>query len=384
MSDTDRVQLSFIAEDTFGELKTGSNLQILRFTSESLKQEMESRQSAEIRSDRQVTDVKRTRVRANGDISFELSYEAQDDFLNAALMSSDWSTPVTVGPATTISASDSDNSFNDSGNGFGSIVANQWVKTSGFSNAANNGYFKVVSAAAGKIVVSGGTLTTESAGQSVTIVMGAQIVNGTTCPSFNIERQYTDLSNTFAILTGMCVNQFSLNFAAGELITGSFSFLGSSEQSASASSGSGYDAAPTNEIMASPDEGNEILENQAAYAITSFSMQLMNNLRDKMVVGSENILSIGTGKINLSGTVQAYFESSTAMDKFLNQTASSLAIALEDSDGNAYVIDMPQVKYTSGQRPAMGENQDVIADLGFTAYMDASEGITIRIAKFAA
>jgi hypothetical protein len=376
------VQLAFIEESVFGQKETGSNLQVLRFTSESLHQESDHAQSGEIRDDRQVSDVIRTRVRAAGDIGLELSYNAYDDFMQAALMSAAWSSLVTVGPATTISAANSDNSFNDTGSGFGSIVANQWIKVSGFTTATNNGYFKVVSATADKIVVSGGTLTDEDAGDSVTIKMGPQIVNGTTCPSFNIEKQYTDLSNELAILTGMCIDQFNLNVAAGEIITGGFTFMGSAEESATASSGTGYDAATTKDVMSAVDDVENILENQATFDITAFSMQLQNNLRDRIQVGTAATISIGTGVLSITGTMKAYFESRAILDKFLNQSTSSLAILMEDAAGNAYILELPQLKYTAGQRNAPGQSQDVIADMGFTAYRNPTEDVTIRIAKF--
>ncbi len=384
MSDTDRMQLSFVEESTFGDKVTISNLKVLRWTSESLHQESDHTSSGEIRNDRQIADVMRNRVKAAGNIGIEMSYEAHDDFILAALMASAWSGLVTVGPAITISAANSDNSFNDSGSGLGTLVANQWIRASGFTTAANNGYFKIVSKTADKIVVSGGTLTDEAAGGSVTIKMGPQIVNGTTFPSFNIEKSYTDLSNELAILTGMCVDQMSLNISAGEPITGGFTFIGSKEESLTASAGTGYDAASTNKIMTAVDDIENILENQADYSITSFTMQLANNLRERIQVGTPATVSVGTGALNITGTVQAYFESKTVMDKFLNQTVSSIALVMEDQDGNAYIIDLPQVKYTTGQRNAGGQSQDIIADLGFTAYLDPTELITIRIAKFAA
>lgn len=384
MSDSDRMQLAFIEETTFGELVTGSDLQVLRHTGESLRQETNTVSSGEIRDDRQVSDVIRTNLNAAGDINLEVSYGAYDDFLKAGLMSAAWSTPVTIGPITTLSASDVDNSINDSGNGLATIVANQWVKVSGFTTAANNGYFKVTSAAAGKIIVSGGTLVTEAAGDSVTIAMGAQVVNGATAVSYNIEKQFADLSNEFAILTGMTVDQLSLDIASDQILTGGFGFLGKREESATSSSGTGYTAAATDDIMNAVDDVTSILENQASFDTVSMSLQLQNNLRSRLQVGSLGAISIGNGVVDLTGTLQAYFESKTIMDKYRNMTATSLTVVIEDGDGNGYVVDMPRVKFTSGQQVAGGQSQDIIADLGFTAFMHATEEVTIRIARFPA
>lgn len=385
MSDSNRVQLAYVEESTFGEVESGGNLQVLRFTSESLHQETTTQPSNEIRDDRQVTDVKRTKIGASGAVNLELSYGSYDDLLQAALMSGAWSSIVTE-TETTFSMAVSDNSVNDSASGFvtAGYAANQWAKISGFTTTANNGYFKIVSVVAGKMVLSGGTVADEVAGDSVTIKMGAQIVNGTTCPSFNIEKKFADLSNKFAILTGMCLDQMSLNIAADAIINGTFNLLGKSEASAASSSGTGYDSANSNETLSAIDDVTSILENQISYDTTQLSLQLQNNLRDRIKVGSLGTISIGKGVLNLTGTIQAYFEDSTVMDKYLNFTSSSLAIVIEDGSENAYIIDLPQIKYTSGQRVAGGQNQDIIADMAFNAYRNSSEDVTIRIARFAA
>jgi hypothetical protein len=70
---------------------------------------------------------------------------------------------------TTVSASATDNSFNDGTEDLSVFVPRQQILVSGFTESANNGYFTVVSATANKLVVSGGTLVTEAAGDAVTI-----------------------------------------------------------------------------------------------------------------------------------------------------------------------------------------------------------------------
>ncbi len=383
-ADTSRLQLSYVAESTFGELKTGSNLQILRFTSESLRKVTQTAVSNEIRSDRQRAGVKRTRITAAGGINTELSYGAHDDLMKSALMSAAWTSAVTVGPAATISAASADNSFNDSGSGFGTLAANQWIRVSGFTEAANNGYFKIVSKTSAKIVVSGGILVTEAAGDQVTVVMGAYIANGTTFVSYNIEKYFTDLTTTFHKYTGMCIDQMSLDIAADAIMTGGFEFLGKDAVSATATSGSGYTAASTGDVMAAVDNLYSFLEAQVSQGIVGMSLQVRNNLRDRIQAGTLGALSIGTGAIDVSGTLRTYFASASLMDKYLNFTATTISVVVEDGAGNAYIIDLPEAKYTDGAVVAGGASQDIIADMQFVATIDATEAITIRMARFAA
>ena len=67
---------------------------------------------------------------------------------------------------TTISVSSADSSFNDSANGFVAqwLVPGDWLSTSGFTNSANNGKFRVTSVSPGKITV------TKDTGEPVTLV----------------------------------------------------------------------------------------------------------------------------------------------------------------------------------------------------------------------
>jgi hypothetical protein len=84
--------------------------------------------------------------------------------------------------AITISAAASDDSLNDSGNGFltSGFLATHIITVAGFTEAANNGKFKIATAAAGKLTltdVDGNpvTLVDEAAGDSVTITMEGSI-----------------------------------------------------------------------------------------------------------------------------------------------------------------------------------------------------------------
>lgn len=67
--------------------------------------------------------------------------------------------------ATTISAVNSTNSFDDSGSGLPTFVAGQLIEAIGLVN--NSRVWRVVSSTAASVVVDGGTITNESAGSTV-------------------------------------------------------------------------------------------------------------------------------------------------------------------------------------------------------------------------
>lgn len=388
MSDADRVAVRHRVESTYGALETGNKFTNDRLTSESFGQDATFIQSNELVTDRQVSDLIRAGLSGGGTIEGELSYGAYDDFLYGTLFSSGWGSAVNS-TETTYSMIASDNSINDSASAFISdgFLANQWIHVTGFTgNTANNGYYKIASIVAGKLVLSGGTVVDDAAGESVTISMGAQIVNGTTLSSWNIEKQFADLTNEYEIMTGAVNESFSVSVTPEQIVTCGFDFLAQDSVTASATTGDGSPtAAATNPIFNAIDDVVAILEGYAAYGSTNFNLTVNNNLRSRLQIGQLGAISIGAGKCVVTGNISAYFTTPTVMDKFLNNTVSNLAIVLKESgSNNSYVIELPSVKYTNGRRVAGGTNSDIIANLDFTAYKDATEAITIRIARFVA
>jgi hypothetical protein len=132
------------------------------------------------------------------------------------------------------------------------------------------------------------------------------------------------------------------------------------------------------------DDVVAIFENKASFGSTRFAFNLRNNLRARLQIATLGAISLGSGTVNIEGTVNAYFESKATMDRYLNFSITNLAIIFDDATGTSYVVDFPSVKFTSGRRVAGAINTDVIAEMAFTAFRDATEGITVRIARWAA
>jgi len=330
-----------------------------------------------------IDDVVRANIGVSGDINFELTASNFDTFMQYALQSAGWSSPVVLATeSSTISFATSDNSINDSGNGFGSAVVGQWIRITGASNAANNGLAKVVSKTAGKIVCSNITFVLESAGDGdVSITMGAQIVNGVSLSSIHAERKYEDLTNIFARYAGLCFEGMSLAVNSEAMITGSFSLMGKSETSAAASFGSGYTAPSNKSVMNAVDHVKKVTVGGTVTGVTALSFALANNLRGRTQVASLGPVSVGSGTCDVSGTAQLYFATQTLMDKYLNFESTTLSLCIDDGT-NAFVFEFPNIRFTSGKRVAGGVNQDIIADLAWTAFRNSSEDIQIRIARW--
>jgi len=378
--DSNRVQVAFAKESSFGTVPTGE-YDILRHTGEGLAQEQQTSRSSEIRSDRQVSDSKRTAINSGGSINFEMSYGTFDKLLLGSLMASAWSTPATV-TDTDIGISGPGSTFGSSGLGFGSFVAGQWVQVTGCTNAANNGMFKIIAASSAEITVDG-TLTTEASGATITITQGAYATNGVEKNFYTFERKYADLSNEIAIFAGCAINQLALSIASGQIITGSLTILGKDEVSATSSSGSGYAAVSTTEVMSAVDNVSSLLEDGSSLAISQLTLQLSNSLRGKQKIGSAGAFDIGLGTFDVTGTFTAFYEDKTLVDKYLNQTSTSLVIILKDISGNYYLVEIPKIKLSAGKRSGGSLDSDVMNEMSFQALVSSGD-YTIKVVKFSA
>lgn len=397
----DRVKLSFQEESTFG-VNPGGGFQELRITSESMSKVTDTTQSTEIRSDRQVVDLVRNGVRAQGGFDFELSYAAFDKLLAAALFSADFGSPTVLcdvdgNVAYSINGTTGVLEDDDTTDSFAAVVVGQWLQLSNFANSANNVLVRVlVKTDSNTLTVAGlKPLVTETRAASAVasnarIVIGAAVSNGTTQRSFTFEKHFTDL-NKFLVYTGMVPQSVQLNISADAIITGAFAFLGKDESTlAGATSGSGQTVAPSNPVMNAIDnvlgviEGTPAVNTDNEFAATAMSLSLENNLRERLVIGELGAQSIGAGKVGVTGTLQAFFNSQAAANRYKNFTSSGLVILFRDASGNQYALELPRLKFSTGTVVAGGENSDIILDLAFTAFRHETEGTTIRIARFPA
>jgi len=386
MSDSSRVQLAGIAEVTWGTTPA-SALAAIRYNTENLGHRKETVRSDEVRSDRQVSDIVEVGSNADGGWDFEMSYAAHDIYYEG-IFGSDFTTPLGIGPIATLDAVQSDNSFNDSGSGFGSsLEPGQWIYTKGYTDPANNGYFEIVSATSAKIIVTGGILEDEAEGGSRSID-ASTLTNGIVEKSFTLEKNMNDATQFFAF-KGCRMATLSLSIASRQKVTGTFGVMGKSGVLAATTVGSGaYSAAPTNEILNASSNVGKVLEGGAVLGTGIFVQTLeVNydaNLRVVDGVGQADAVAIGLGRFVCTGNLVALFEDEVLFDKYLNSTDSSLAVVLTDPAGNSMVVSFPAITYTNGDVVGSGNDNEVVASLEWEAKMHATQGVMARIDQFPA
>ena len=367
-----RHQVAYIAESTYGVTPVTPNLQIARaLAGVTLGLTKQTFASEELRSDRMPSDVKHGTRQVGGAIPFELSDNSWDDFLQAVLCGT-WASPPAL-TGTTISASSVDNSVNDSANGFltAGFEPGTLLNIAGFTGSAGNNQtgLKIVSVTAGKMVLSGGTaLVTDAAGESVTLTSQASALKaGSVRRSFTIERFFQDLAQHM-VYTGVEVNKMSLTVNASGIVKGSFDVIGQA-QSQAAISGATY----TNPLTSTPYDGfsGSLLEAGVLNSvITEIQFSLDNGMSAMFVVGSPNSLEPSIGRSKVEGTITAYFQDATLVNKFINETESSMEFTL-GGNGSGVKFKFPRIKYNGGSSPQVQNEGPVTLSLPFVTLYDS-------------
>ncbi|QGH74821.1 hypothetical protein MAL1_00074 [Bacteriophage DSS3_MAL1] len=147
-ADANRASIRVIEETTWGTTPSSGATREVRLTSSSLSAEKETVISDELRADRMVSAITEVSAMSSGDINFEHSAGAQDEFLAAFLMGA-WSRPMSRDffKGQTISVTGTNEVTVAGKDVTGYIAGGRRIKLAGFVNAENNGYFSVSSVA---------------------------------------------------------------------------------------------------------------------------------------------------------------------------------------------------------------------------------------------
>lgn len=221
------------------------------------------------------------------------------------------------------------------------------------------------------------------------VTMGAWASNvlkaGTTRRSFSALRKFDDLlpaDEPFHLYSGVEFNTFSLTVNPDSITTGTFGVLGKDlSTNSTAPSGSTFPAVGTTEVMDS--FSGAVTEGGATIGvITEITLNLENGLTPRYAVGSNLTLKPSSAKSNVTGQVTVFFENSTLLNKFIDETSSSLSFTLQDTNSKTITITLPNIKYTGGQPDVAGEGP-VTLPMPFQALYDTTQQTNIKIQRSA-
>jgi hypothetical protein len=205
---------------------------------------------------------------------------------------------------------------------------------------------------------------------------------GTTRKSFTLETQHLDIAQ-YVVHTGLIVDKMEMTIPASGIVTAKFDVI-AKDQSALAVATIDTDSTYTTAAAKSPftDNGTSgfCKEGGAAVGyITNIQFTVDNGHAKNFTVGTNVIRDFTTNNAKITGTVTVFFEDAVMYNKFVNGTASSIDVKLDDGT-NTVEIAFPNVKYTGATKTISG-NGPVTVAMPFKALYDATALSNIVITR---
>lgn len=232
-ADSNRASLRYIAESLWAQTPVSGATREMRIKTSKLAYKKETKTSDEIRSDRMIPSIIEVAASSDGDIDFEFSAGAIDDFLEAFVYGS-FTRPMTMdfwdGNVSVVA--NNQIAINSSTDYSSYLTVGRRVKLEGFKNLVNNGYFQISAVAFGggktTLTVGGTSLVAEAAAPGTklfdandVIVMNSTVLRFGTAGAATID---SNGGNVFAsaiaagqLKSGQKIHVDGLGFEAGTI-----------------------------------------------------------------------------------------------------------------------------------------------------------------------
>ena len=204
---------------------------------------------------------------------------------------------------------------------------------------------------------------------------------GTTPKYFSIEDAAQDISQ-FRLFTGMSVGSMSFSIAPNQMVTTTMTMVG--KDMSMSGSGKTVTAATVAQPFDSYSGDLSIGDVGAASAIatvTSLDFSIDNAMNATFVVGDDSTPCLETGMATVEGTMTAYFQDDTLIDRFIDEVESELIVSVDDPTGaNTYTFGFPKIKINGADVPVDGQTSRIVT-LPFVALYDDTEGTNFYIER---
>lgn len=396
MSSSNSVRLSVIEETVLGVTPVAGNFETVRFISESISGSPQTTESQQIRSDRLASGQIVTGLEVQGDVGFELAKDPTLDKFFASAMLSAWSvaTPVTVdleydAVAKTITRDSGD--FNDD------LEVGDIITTIDFVNANNNTQHQVTSIVSATVIkvssnATKGDLVSE-VGTGTSYKRADKIGIGSTKKSFSFEKAFLDISGKALIYRGMMADGFNLNISYGEIVNGSFTFVGTGYENAKVATDfitNGRTIAPastTNSLNGSVDmpflnsSATGVLD-EVSFCIQSLGLTLSNNSTAQTCIGkvAPKDYSFGTASVEVNLSAYLAADNWELLASKLNQDAFALGGMMKNADG-WYGFYLPAIQVSFDDPSSSGANQDISLEMSGVAKVGPNQEKSLYLYK---
>ncbi|WP_373081178.1 phage tail tube protein [Zhongshania sp.] len=398
LTSTNRIEYSYVEESELGVTPASPNFQALPVTGASLDGNISTEQSQTIRTDRQTDDLITVDSEIGGDLNFEVTYAPYKPLLTALMQNN---TSFTFSDVDTDVSATWDNNartltLSSVNVNFSTLSAGRFVRVDGFTNAGNNGIFRVISVPDADTLVlrvppsAKLTPATEGAGNSVTVDVTSSVRNGNDVPKcYTFQKSIGGLpTNAIFYYRGVQVAGANFTFSVGSILTAVMNLMGLTEQATdTAIAGQTVAAIPAYKIMNSVSSLSKVDVVKAdgtavGTRYENLTLNIGNNIQAAKQLGTLGAAGLASFTVDVSGEVRLYFQDITVYQSFANSEAFAISLVVEDASGNAIALSLPYVKFENLDKPVEGRDSFFFTNGTFRGLREPTENYTVQIDFF--
>ena len=167
--------------------------------------------------------------------------------------------------------------------------------------------------------------------------------------------------------TFLSIEDYAADIDQARLFTGCVVSISQTEKTKNTAAGN----APYDSYSGSIKLGDKGSLGSNLALITAVDFTLNNSFSPTLVIGSDEASALEFGTASLEGTVSAYFEDATFLNRFLNETESALQFAITDST-NTLTFTFPRIKINSADVGVDGPTSRIV-NMSFIGLRDNSD-----------
>lgn len=203
-------------------------------------------------------------------------------------------------------------------------------------------------------------------------------------PHFTLERKVENgATDSYFRFEGARVGGISLNFAPEEAITGVARFMTAGHTaSPTPITGATYPA-PTG-VNGPPMVGVDVTSMQfgatTGVDFLGLTLDIDLQLRMQRKMGSKSARGIGYGRRRTTGTARVYFENLDVYNMVLADGISNVLATASDGTNSLSFL-LPRIRFTGGEVPNPGNDQDFTLSLTYQATKDPTLGTDVQVTR---
>lgn len=215
--------------------------------------------------------------------------------------------------------------------------------------------------------------------------------NGVTNRSFGIEAGLLDVG-TYIYFRGCVPSRLVIDVAARQIVQLNTSWRG--QRGAPAATSIAGTTAPTEPAANAPmkagsgiailDSGTPNVE-MAGVSARRITLDIANSLRGRELATSEYADEPGRNVMEITGTIETYFQTRDRYLSFLNNEFFAAKFQLSDlgivAAPNTYEITLPTMKIADAPLEIPGNEADIMQTFSFRALLDAAVGYAINVER---